>query len=703
MNTFAKRIISTIMLLLVLFISSTASANQGGEWSSGKVDATSWAPPYDGSLSLNGAWAFYWNQLLDPSSFQEQEQALDLDFIQVPAQWGGLTWRDEHLTNQGFGTYRLQVELPLGIDNRTLALYVRSVATSYRLYVNGELLAVNGEVGVNRQSMVARNVPQVIYFQPKSGDNELIIQVSNFVQRKGGIWESIYLGDAQTITQERSNRIMLEIFTFGCLFIMGVYHIGLFYFRKKDKAPLYFGVLCLAVGVRTLVLGETLGMSMLPYLPWEIGVKVEYLSALIAFMMILLFVNTQYPSKLSALTNKGFGIVQSGIACLILLSAADTYTRIMLSYQLLVAVPIIIYAISIYIWAARTRKEGSIKNFIGFILLTAAVANDILYYNQVIATGSWIPLGLLFFLLTQSLNVASRYSKSFKTTEMLSNQLQNTNARLEQKVIERTGALSATNVRLEEVNKELHKSEQFRLQLLANISHELNTPITSVKGFAKAMMDDIIVADYPRYAKRIYDRTLLLERIIEDLIELTKLETRQLSFHFEEQPALQLLRRMFDQYETELFEDDGNRLIWDDSAMALSTDQEMFIRVDVVRLEQVFSNLLSNAQKYASNKGDIRITVQLLTQGVDEHSLLVQVIDPGPGIADVDMPFIFNRFYRSKHGASSRQGGSGLGLTICKEIMEYHHGRIGYTREVATGSAFYFQLPARFVSFHPSA
>src|SRR5690606_14451295 len=101
-----------------------------------------------------------------------------------------------------------------------------------------------------------------------------------------------------------------------------------------------------------------------------------------------------------------------------------------------------------------------------------------------------------------------------------------------------------------------------------------------------------------------------------------------------------------DQYEMELFEDVGRQLIWDDSALTAHRDADITIRVDVVRLEQVFSNLLSNARKYASSGGDIRINLQLLVQNVDEYQLLVQVIDPGPGIADEDIPLIFNRFYR---------------------------------------------------------
>lgn len=677
-----------LSVYIFMMIPANAFAVNDPEWSQGKVDLSGRDFQREGSIPLNGEWEFYWNRLLNPSSFSNPGLPPESGWIHVPSQWG-----EEVLSNRGFGTYRLTVTLPPNSEKRTMALYVRSVATSYNLWVNGEMLASSGTVGTDRKTMVPRNVPQVVYFQPKAGNNELVIQVSNFVQRKGGIWESIRLGDATAVAHERNTHVISEIFIVGCLTVMGLYHIALFAFRRKDKAPLYFGILCLAISMRTLVLGETLGMAMLPQVPWEIGVKVEYISACFSFLMYVLFINTQYPSKMSRITNLVCSVVQGGVVSLVLLTPADIYTRIMLPYQLLVAIPTIIYTLSVYLWAAYKRKEGSVTNMIGFAIMAATITNDILFYNQVIMTGTWIPFGLLFFLLTQSVNVSARFSKAFYTAETLSEELKITNESLESKVLERTAALSDTNERLEETNRELTRSEQLRLELLANISHELNTPLTSIKGFASAMMDEVIQADYPKYAKRIHDRTLLLERVIEDLLELTQLETRQFHFQFEEHSAVPLLRWMFDRYDAEWMEDGGSRMIWEDDATGVADEREIVVSADSFRLEQVFSNLLSNARKYAG--GDIRISIQLLMNTGSDSELRVMVFDSGPGIPDEDIPFIFERFYRGKYTGSKKREGSGLGLAICKEIMGYHNGQIGFTREDGKGHAFYFQLPAR--------
>ncbi|WP_147381815.1 ATP-binding protein [Paenibacillus nanensis] len=689
-----KRFIWCVPLLILLVALLPVSVNgEAAEWTEGNADFTEWDFHKDGSANLDGEWKLYWKRLLMPDSFVQGElpNAARGEGAMVPGQWGGQRWGGERLSNRGYGTYRLTFTLSESASERTMGLYIRSVATAYRLWVNGEELAANGTVGVDRQTMVPRNVPRTVYFQPRAGNNEIVVQVSNFVQRKGGIWESIRLGTADDIAGERERNLMTDLFIVGSLVLMGLYHVCLYMFRRKDRIPLYFGILCLAISVRTMVLGETAGMSVFPFIPWETGVKLEYGSACVAFLMFMLYANGRYPNKASRLTNRCSAAVQSLVLALVLLTPADLYTRIMLPYQLIVVLPTILYVISIYARAAWKRREGSLADGIGFAIMAIAIVNDILYYNQAVATGTWMPFGLLFLLFMQAIQVSAKFSKAFHTAEALGGQLKEANATLERKVSERTAALSAANGRLEEANQELLRMEQFRKQLLANISHELGTPLTSIKGYASAMMDGIVDGGDPKYARRIHERTLLLERVIDDLIELTKLETRQLSFHFKEYDALPLLRRMFEQYAAEWAVEEGLRFIWKEET-PFPAHKQIMIKADGIRLEQVLSNILGNARKYAG--GDIVVSVCLETADGAEYALCVKVIDAGPGIPEEEIPYIFDRFYRGKHGGSAKQAGSGLGLAICKEIMAYHQGSIGFVKDESARNVFYFRIPA---------
>lgn len=666
-----------------------------------------WDFDTDGKVSLTGPWSFYWSQLLEPQAIEglnghtAVEEAYRSGPIPVPARWGGITWNGIPLSNQGYGTYALQLELPDKLEGKTMALYIRGVATAYRIWINGTEEAGSGTVGTSLATMVPRNLPQVIYFQAQKGSNVVVLQVSNFVQRKGGIWEDITLGDARTITHARNENLIYEAFIVGCLIIMGLYHIGLFAFRRQDRSALYFGGICLFVSLRTLVLGEALLIYGIPSLSWELAVKAEYISAFIALDMMVRFINAHYPTRAARITGFLSGAVQYSCTLLVLLLPARMYTPMMLSYQLLVILPLLGYCLSVYLWAIWRRRENSWLHAVGFLLFSATIANDILYYNQLTNLGNLIPLGLLLFLFCQSLSLSSRFARAFRQAERLGEELQHANEFLEQKVRERTYELIDSNKMLESANAELSRAEQFRLALLSNISHELGTPLTSVKGYAGALMDGTITDDIPRYAGRIYERAIFLERMIDDLVELSKLETRQLPFHFQDHLALPLLLHLCEKYQPEM-KDGGMCLVWEGPKDITDTrsHSQPVIRVDPVRLEQVFANLLGNVRKYAS-AGPVIIQVELTEgeAGTEQNNgfVLVKVRDSGPGIPEDERDRLFNRFFRGKGRAGKSSAlGTGLGLSICKEIIETHQGNIGYAPNPGGGSTFWFQLPCKY-------
>lgn len=126
----------------------------------------------------------YWGQLLEPETFSRNAPPPDA-WVTIPAQWRSYTVDGEALSNEGYATYRLRFALSEQAAGQPLALHVGSVATAYRLWINDAEKEGNGVVGPDPQSMKPRNMPKIYYFQPRAGENEIIFQVSNFVQRKG--------------------------------------------------------------------------------------------------------------------------------------------------------------------------------------------------------------------------------------------------------------------------------------------------------------------------------------------------------------------------------------------------------------------------------------------------------------------------------------------------------------------------------------
>lgn len=228
---------------------------------------------------------------------------------------------------------------------------------------------------------------------------------------------------------------------------------------------------------------------------------------------------------------------------------------------------------------------------------------------------------------------------------------------------------------------ELAAANQQRRQMIADIAHELRTPLTVIQGNLRAILDDVYPLSREEVGK-IYEATVGLRRLVDDLRELSLADTGQLTLHRQPLDLNQLLAR-----EAALFRE-------------LATVQGVALHVtlaseippvmaDGERIAQVVRNLLSNALRYTPAGGQITVTSTAHEQGV-----LVSVIDTGRGIEPTDIPHIFERFYRADHGRSRAKGGSGLGLAIAERLIALHGGQIGVESEVGKGSRFWFWLPA---------
>ncbi|MFN3374634.1 MAG: ATP-binding protein, partial [Chloroflexus sp.] len=231
---------------------------------------------------------------------------------------------------------------------------------------------------------------------------------------------------------------------------------------------------------------------------------------------------------------------------------------------------------------------------------------------------------------------------------------------------------------------ELAAANHQRRQMVADIAHELRTPLTVIQGNLRAILDDV----YPLTREeigQIYEATLGLRRLVDDLRELSLADTGQLTLHRQPLDLNQLLGR-----EAELFHElaaaQGVELLVtpDPSLPAVLADSE--------RIAQVVRNLLSNALRYTPAGGNITIA-----SAAERGGALVSVRDTGSGIAPEDVPHVFERFYRADRGRARAHGGSGLGLAIAERIIALHGGQIGVESALGKGTRFWFWLPAALV------
>ncbi|MCB1183056.1 HAMP domain-containing protein [bacterium] len=230
----------------------------------------------------------------------------------------------------------------------------------------------------------------------------------------------------------------------------------------------------------------------------------------------------------------------------------------------------------------------------------------------------------------------------------------------------------------------LRRLETMRRDFVANVSHELKTPITSIKGFVETIIEDppSDPGELERFLRIINNQADRLDAIITDLLALSRLEKDTDSGGIETHPLP--LNAVLERVVRDL-----NNLRPEQAArITLACEGAPRAPVNAPLLEQAIGNLLGNALKYSPETATVHVTC-----GATEHEVMISVRDCGPGIAAEHLPRLFERFYRVDKARSRRMGGTGLGLAIVKHIAQAHKGRVAVESQVGVGSTFTIILP----------
>lgn len=634
-------------------------------------------------VKLDGKWEFYWQQLYTPLDFGRDLFRQPPSIVEVPLTWRSYTIGGEKLPLAGYATYRLQIKFPEEEIGTVKALYIPSIASAYKLWINGEVKSQNGEVGKTKGTMKPENVPKVVEFPIHNNQIELIVQASNFNQRKAGIFNSILIGEPEPIRQYQQRKITYRAIIVTSLVMIGIYHILMFLYRRKETSLIYFGILCIVVAIRATILEEGLASQILFFLNWEIARKLEYLGATIGVLFFTLFVYTQFSKDMHRKIRDFITVVYASYSLFILFTPAVVYTRTMLFLQILILLAIT-YLLFVYSIAYFRKRENSLINALAIMMLFLSAINDTLYFNNVIYTTELASVGLVFFLFTQSIMISKRYSMAYLQSEKLSNDLAILNASLERQVLERTKELQYANKRLQVANESLEEAHQLRSKWIRNISHEISTPLTNIRAYTMGMLDGVIPSK-KNFIQLVYDQSLYLSRMLHDLHDMTDVENRQIKYDLQKVNIQDYVLNFYNKTKLDV-EKEG--IIFKYHDLLSDTAEELIVFIDPLRIEQVIVNILKNAKRFVKEDGEI----QLELGKWDEKYIIIKIKDNGIGIKEDELDLVFNRFYKSKN-QNQQQNGSGLGLSISKEIIEHHHGMIGVESKEGEGSCFYFMLP----------
>ncbi|MEO1438335.1 MAG: HAMP domain-containing sensor histidine kinase, partial [Bacteroidota bacterium] len=330
----------------------------------------------------------------------------------------------------------------------------------------------------------------------------------------------------------------------------------------------------------------------------------------------------------------------------------------------------------IYVVLASEEYKSVTGTLMGSYMLRLGLRTFFLTWAMALLIGL-----LAVWLLTRNLRRIADQIRSFQAGHY--------SARLDEKSFKgELGALASTMNEMAatiEMNiEELKQVEHLRRELIANVSHDLRTPLAIMHGYTETLLlknQDLSEAERAGYLQIVLDSTERLKKMVSQLFELSKLEAKQIQPKKEPFFITELAQDMIHKYEILAKEKDIE--------IQLELDPNIpLVFADVGLVERVLQNLLDNALKFTPSNG--KVTLEIEEKG---QSVQVKVLDTGPGVPDHVQSMIFDRFQQAKHQGDKTKMGAGLGLAIARKIMEIHDSTIGVMNRPTSGAAFFFDLP----------
>ncbi len=657
-----------LILVLIPFLLLAGCSHKGKSQPKavkGVLDLQDWNFEQDGIINLDGEWEFYWKEFPVGESLELPEDKKD--FIQVPRAWNGHIVRrttdtggvnEEVLSGEGYATYRLKVLLKEGMD---LGIRVPDVDTSYELYVNKIKIISSGKIGTSAENSIPEISIYYRYFSNPQNEIDILITITNFKTTNSGIVKSIEFGKSNTINKLSYLNISRDLFISGILFIMGIYHISLYGLNRINSSPLYFGIFCLLLLVRTLIKGEIFLQTLLLDLTFSWNYTIEYCALYIGLPVFIAFLYSLFPNDMNKNINQVINNISLILVFFVLFSSPLYFTKTLTFFQLLILFSII-YAIYIIIKAISQEREGSKIFLSGFIIFSISMINDILQENNIINTDHYAPAGLVAFIFFQSYLLSSRFSKAFTDAKEARRNAE------EQKQLVQTA------------KEEIERLNRTKDEFLANLSHEIKTPLVTIYGYSEMItLEEDLPESTKEYGREIYKSAGHLNSYMDDVLLVTDLET---NLQLDKKPILfsDLLKDSLHTLEPLLQEKNIIPEVYDPTCITINCDSLLFGRA--------LSNLLKNGIVYNRTGGTLKIRAEKT-----EKDIQFSIVDSGIGIPSEYHGKIFEKFFRIDSSLSYEISGVGLGLFLAKKILDLHGGSIAVHSEVGKGSEFLVLLP----------
>lgn len=599
---------------------------------------------FNSRLNLEGEWAFYWKQLLSPQQTLTQSSS----FVKFPVKWNELTINGKQLPSFGYATYRLTILLPK--NREKLGVEMPDVYCAYRLFLNDVEVAQNGKVATNKADFIPRWEYKFFEIPSNIDTAVLTLQIANFVHSKGGIKDQIYIGQSAKLQLERRVEEAIDYLLTGCLFMSGLFFLGLYLMGNRDKAILLFSLYSIIYSYRIIGIGNYELHTILPSLHFGLAVRLEYISLFLGIGLFGLYTLFLYRADVNKLVVTLLCTICLAFSLCTIVFEPYYFSQLVNPF-LVVTVFCISYTLYVYISAFKKRRPGSLYALLSAVVLMFVFAISLLHYWAIIPELQLVSFfGYIGFFFLQSLTLSHRVSFALKKAGILAEQ----------------GLLA-------------------KAEFLSNMSHEIRTPLNSVIGMSHLLLKNNPRPDQVEQLDIMLFSANNLLGIVNDILDYNKIEAGKIAFAFAEVDLTAIIENITAGLQNYAQEKEV--------ALRFEHPKPLAYKLmgDPTRLFQVITNLVHNAIKF-THKGYVEVSVTEIAQTEFDLTVKIQVKDTGIGISKEKQAIIFDRFTQVDSSSSRSYGGTGLGLAISKKILEFQGSELQVVSEEGRGSIFYFIL-----------
>ncbi len=362
-------------------------------------------------VSLSGEWEFYMSDLVTPGELATRKPVPE--YIDFPSTWNARNKTQD--PGSGYATYRLRVLLAA---TTPMALEMPHFYSSYALWINGQRIAGNGKVGTTKAEMEPQWLPQVVNLPTQRDTLDILIHVSNFHHAMGGVREPILIGDSQALSTKHSIAVASYIIMCSFLVLIAVMIFLIYMFSKHEPSMLFLAGLSVTWAARSMFSNIYLANSLVSGIPWEVCVRIEYITLYLSMIWAILFLGTLFRNEVNPLFKYLFTICNGMFAVVTLFFDAAIYTRFLPVY-LSFAAGLLIYVIYVLIRAIVYERENVWLMVSCLFLAVILFSYDLISYeglatfNPIITSIGYLAIFVLMSLsLLYKLGLLKRSSVS---------------------------------------------------------------------------------------------------------------------------------------------------------------------------------------------------------------------------------------------------------------------------------------------------